>query len=137
MAFFTTTIYNAIMLSVSGGDISPLVGHNAFLRWEYMKQCAFQSEDGQTKYWSDAHVSEDFDIAIRFQVNMQLFALSSLTSLRTWYIFPAPHIVSLPPLDGHQLECMLHALSAALARSSVYPCPFTYQVSHSTDIVRA
>ncbi|MCJ1297120.1 hypothetical protein MMC34_008689, partial [Xylographa carneopallida] len=67
MAFFTKTIYNAIMLSVSGGDISPLVGHNAFLRWEHMKECASQSEDGQTKYWSDAHVSEDFDIAIRFQ----------------------------------------------------------------------
>ena len=68
MAFFTKTIYNAIMLSVSGGDISPLVGHNAFLRWAYMKECAFQGTDGQTKYWSDAHVSEDFDIAIRFQV---------------------------------------------------------------------
>ena len=68
MAFFTRTIYNAIMLSVSGGDISPLVGHNAFLRWEHMKECAFQGADGQTKYWSDAHVSEDFDIAIRFQV---------------------------------------------------------------------
>ncbi len=68
MAFFTKTIYKAIMLSVSGGDISPLVGHNAFLRWAHMKECAFQGADGQTKYWSDAHVSEDFDIAIRFQV---------------------------------------------------------------------
>ena len=72
MAFFTKTIYNAIMLSVSGGDISPLVGHNAFLRWAHMKECAFQGADGQTRYWSDAHVSEDFDIAIRFQVCSRL-----------------------------------------------------------------
>lgn len=68
MAFFTRTIYNAIMLSVSGGDISPLVGHNAFLRWGLMKDCAFQVADGKTRYWSETHVSEDFDIAIRFQV---------------------------------------------------------------------
>ena len=38
MAFFTDTIYNAIMVSVSGGDISPLVGHNAFLRWSAVKE---------------------------------------------------------------------------------------------------
>ena len=69
MAFFTKTIYNAIMVSVSGGDVSPLVGHNAFLRWSLMKECAFQDGAGQTKYWSEAHVSEDFDIAIRFQVS--------------------------------------------------------------------
>ena len=69
MAFFTKTIYNAIMVSVSGGDVSPLVGHNAFLRWALMKECAFEDEAGRTKYWSEAHVSEDFDIAIRFQVS--------------------------------------------------------------------
>ena len=69
MAFFTKTIYNAIMVSVSGGDVSPLVGHNAFLRWALMKECAFEDGAGRTKYWSEAHVSEDFDIAIRFQVS--------------------------------------------------------------------
>ena len=69
MAFFTNTIYNAIMVSVSGGDISPLVGHNAFLRWSAIKECAFvDPDDGKTKFWSDVHVSEDFDIAMRFQV---------------------------------------------------------------------
>ncbi len=69
MAFFTKTIYNAIMVSVSGGDVSPLVGHNAFLRWALMKECAFEDGAGRTKYWSEAHVSEDFDMAIRFQVS--------------------------------------------------------------------
>ena len=70
MAFFTSTIYNAIMVSVSGGDISPLVGHNAFLRWSAIKECAFvDPDDGKTKFWSDVHVSEDFDIAMRFQVH--------------------------------------------------------------------
>jgi hypothetical protein len=70
MAFFTRTIYYAIMVSVSGGDISPLVGHNAFLRWSAVKECAFvDTMDGnKTKYWSDSNVSEDFNIAMRFQV---------------------------------------------------------------------
>lgn len=74
MAFFTNTIYNAIMVSVSGGDISPLVGHNAFLRWSAIKECAFvDPDDGKTKFWSDVHVSEDFDIAMRFQVHYPPF----------------------------------------------------------------
>lgn len=35
IAHFTENIYDiGIALSVSGGDPAPLVGHNAFLRWE-------------------------------------------------------------------------------------------------------
>lgn len=59
-----------MQVSVSGGDISPLVGHNAFLRWSAVKECAFtDAADGKMKYWSEAHVSEDFDLAMRFQVD--------------------------------------------------------------------
>lgn len=60
-------------LSVSGGDIAPLVGHNAFLRWDALQQCAFvDPADGVRKFWSESHVSEDFDCALRFQVS-QIF----------------------------------------------------------------
>ncbi len=60
-----------MQVSVSGGDISPLVGHNAFLRWSAVKECAFTDPaDGRMKYWSEAHVSEDFDLAMRFQVKL-------------------------------------------------------------------
>ena len=55
---------------VAGGDVAPLVGHNAFLRWSAIKDCAFMdSSDGQLKYWSEAHVSEDFDMSVRMQIH--------------------------------------------------------------------
>ena len=58
-----------LQLSVSGGDIAPLVGHNAFLRWDALQHCAFSDPaDGVRKFWSESHVSEDFDCALRFQV---------------------------------------------------------------------
>ncbi|KAG5220997.1 CAZyme family GT [Salix suchowensis] len=43
-------------------------GHNAFLRWSAMKEAAFVDKDGQKKYWSEEHVSEDFDMAMRVQL---------------------------------------------------------------------
>ena len=65
----TETQLGALQLSVSGGDIAPLVGHNAFLRWDALQKCAFvDAADGMRKFWSESHVSEDFDCALRFQV---------------------------------------------------------------------
>ena len=62
--------HRILQLSVSGGDIAPLVGHNAFLRWDALQRCAFTDPaDGVRKFWSEAHVSEDFDCALRFQVS--------------------------------------------------------------------
>lgn len=41
---FTRTIYfQGIAVSVAFGDIAPLVGHNAFLRWSAMKQVGVSS----------------------------------------------------------------------------------------------
>ncbi|CAN0247057.1 unnamed protein product [Ectocarpus fasciculatus] len=69
IAHFTENIYDiGIALSVSGGDPAPLVGHNAFLRWNAMKAVSWK-EDGMTKFWSEAHVSEDFDMSLRLQTN--------------------------------------------------------------------
>lgn len=46
--------------------MAPFVGHNAFLRWKAMQSIAF-TEDGKIKFWSEMHVSEDFDISLRLQ----------------------------------------------------------------------
>jgi hypothetical protein len=67
ISFFTKKIYMVgIAASVCMGDTAPLVGHNAFLRWSSVKKVAFYDEDDKrTKYWSESHVSEDFDLYIR------------------------------------------------------------------------
>ena len=45
------------------------MGHNAFLRWAAIQEVAFtDAADGKTKFWSEAHVSEDFDRALRLQL---------------------------------------------------------------------
>ncbi|KAJ5160387.1 uncharacterized protein N7482_007391 [Penicillium canariense] len=69
IAYFTDVVYTAIKYGVGGGDVSPFVGHNAFLRWKAIQSIQFvDPSDGQTKWWSDAHVSEDFDISLRLQM---------------------------------------------------------------------
>jgi hypothetical protein len=58
-----------MQVSVAGGDCSPLVGHNAFIRWSALQACAgVNPADGRPEHWSTAHVSEDFEMAMRFQV---------------------------------------------------------------------
>lgn len=69
VAYFTDVVYTAIKYGVGSGDVSPFVGHNAFLRWKAIQSIQFvDPSDGQTKWWSDAHVSEDFDISLRLQM---------------------------------------------------------------------
>ena len=71
------------------------MGHNAFLRWKAIQSVAFE-EDGKgkntcdklipwmtlanyslVKYWSDSHVSEDFDQALRLQIAGFIIRLAS------------------------------------------------------------
>lgn len=68
VAFFTNLIYTAIRFGVASGDVAPFVGHNAILRWSALQEVAFRDEEGVEKFWSEAHVSEDFDMALRLQV---------------------------------------------------------------------
>jgi len=69
VTWFTNLIYTAITFMVSAGDACPFVGHNAVLRWQAIQDAAaFTDEDGYEKYWSESHVSEDFDMALRLQV---------------------------------------------------------------------
>ncbi|KAG9258543.1 glycosyl transferase family group 2-domain-containing protein [Emericellopsis atlantica] len=67
ITFFTHLIYTAIRYTVSNGDVAPFVGHNAFLRWSAVQNVAYQDDDGYDKYWSESHVSEDFDMSLRLQ----------------------------------------------------------------------
>ncbi|KAF2148423.1 hypothetical protein K461DRAFT_247893 [Myriangium duriaei CBS 260.36] len=67
ITYFTDLVYTSITFGVAGGDVAPFVGHNAFLRWKAIQSIAFE-EDGKTKFWSENHVSEDFDVSLRLQM---------------------------------------------------------------------
>lgn len=69
VTWFTRLIYTAITFAVALGDACPFVGHNAILRWRALQDAAsYTDEDGYEKFWSESHVSEDFDMALRLQV---------------------------------------------------------------------
>lgn len=67
ITFFTNLIYTAIRFCVANGDVAPFVGHNAILRWSAIQQVGHYDDDGYEKFWSEAHVSEDFDMSLRLQ----------------------------------------------------------------------
>jgi cellulose synthase/poly-beta-1,6-N-acetylglucosamine synthase-like glycosyltransferase len=67
VAYFTEIIYLSIRFAVGNGDAAPFVGHNAFLRWKAMQSVRFTEKDGRELFWSESHVSEDFDMALRLQ----------------------------------------------------------------------
>ena len=84
ITFFTNLIYTAIRYAVANGDVSPFVGHNAFLRWSALQEVSFEEDNAHDdtltagekdpnsttpyeKFWSESHVSEDFDISLRLQ----------------------------------------------------------------------
>ncbi|KAG6876941.1 hypothetical protein C0993_011855 [Termitomyces sp. T159_Od127] len=63
---FTRRINRCISLGCANGEVAPFVGHNAFLRWSAVQDAAFvDPADGLRKQWSEANVSEDFDLALR------------------------------------------------------------------------
>ncbi|KAK9773307.1 hypothetical protein SCAR479_10036 [Seiridium cardinale] len=62
-------VYTAIEYGVGTGDVSPFVGHNAFLHWKALQSIEFvDTTHVQQKHWSDGHVSEDLDISPRLQM---------------------------------------------------------------------
>jgi len=68
ITFFTHLIYTAIRFAVANGDVAPFVGHNAVLRWSAVQSIAYDCpDDSREKFWSEATVSEDFDMALRLQ----------------------------------------------------------------------
>ncbi|KAE8454018.1 hypothetical protein EG329_007794 [Mollisiaceae sp. DMI_Dod_QoI] len=79
ITFFTNLIYTAICYTVANGDVSPFVGHNAILRWSALQEVSYEDEDGYEKFWSESHVSEDFDMSLRLQVAGYIIRLGSYT----------------------------------------------------------
>lgn len=77
ITFFTNLIYTAIEYTVANGDVAPFVGHNAILRWSAIQQVSYTDEDGYEKFWSESHVSEDFDMSLRLQCHGYIIRLSS------------------------------------------------------------
>lgn len=77
ITFFTNLIYTAIRYTVSNGDVAPFVGHNAILRWSAIQQVSYFDEDEREKFWSESHVSEDFDMSLRLQVNGYIIRLAA------------------------------------------------------------
>ncbi len=76
IAFFTNLVYAAIRYTVSNGDVAPFVGHNALLRWSAIQRVAYEDEDGYQKFWSESHVSEDFDMSLRLQCKGYIIRLA-------------------------------------------------------------
>lgn len=77
IAFFTNLIYTAIRYTVANGDVAPFVGHNAVLRWTALQSISYQDADGYEKFWSESHVSEDFDMSLRLQCAGYIVRLAS------------------------------------------------------------
>ncbi|ODA83594.1 hypothetical protein RJ55_02109 [Drechmeria coniospora] len=77
ITFFTNLIYSAIRYTVSNGDVAPFVGHNAVLRWSAIQQVSYRDEDGYDKFWSESHVSEDFDMSLRLQCTGYIIRLAA------------------------------------------------------------
>ncbi|KAF2475919.1 uncharacterized protein BDR25DRAFT_89438 [Lindgomyces ingoldianus] len=77
ITFFTNLVYTAIRFSVGSGEVGPFVGHNAFLRWQAVQSVGVHEDGGYVAFWSESHVSEDFDIALRLQVTGNVVRLAS------------------------------------------------------------
>ncbi|KAJ6260902.1 hypothetical protein Dda_3563 [Drechslerella dactyloides] len=80
ITYFTNLIYSSIRFVCGSGDIAPFVGHNAFLRWQAVQSVAYRA-DGREYYWSESHVSEDFDLALRLQVAGNIVRLATYHGL--------------------------------------------------------
>jgi len=67
IAYFTNLIYTCITYAVAPGDVGPFVGHNAFLRWSALQEMMWSGPNGERKWWSESHVSEDFEMSLKLQ----------------------------------------------------------------------
>jgi cellulose synthase/poly-beta-1,6-N-acetylglucosamine synthase-like glycosyltransferase len=81
ITFFTNLIYTAIQFAVGLGETAPFVGHNSFLRWEAVQSVGRTNIEGESSdfvaYWSESHVSEDFDMALRLQIAGNIVRLAT------------------------------------------------------------
>jgi hypothetical protein len=56
----------------ANGEVTPFVGHNAFLCWSALQDAAYNNpgNNNMKKIWSETDVSEDFDMVLRPQVDL-------------------------------------------------------------------
>lgn len=81
IAHFTRRINRCISMACANGEVAPFVGHNAFLRWSALQDAAFvDPADGKKKIWSEANVSEDFDMALRLQLKSYIIRWASYSN---------------------------------------------------------
>lgn len=67
-AYFTQCIYFSLQWATSAGDTAAFVGHNAFLRWSALQEVStYDEENFMVKWWSESHVSEDFEMSLKLQ----------------------------------------------------------------------
>lgn len=66
MAYFTMFVSESMRFMTAGGDVCPFIGHNAFMRWSAL-QALGTDTDGQMRWWSEVHVSEDFEVSMKLQ----------------------------------------------------------------------
>jgi len=90
ICYFTNLVYSSIRFAVGSGEAAPFLGHNAFIRWSAVQEVASDTQEaasdiqgaagdqdvandarqgGYTRFWSESNVSEDFDMALRLQIN--------------------------------------------------------------------
>jgi cellulose synthase/poly-beta-1,6-N-acetylglucosamine synthase-like glycosyltransferase len=77
ITFFTNLVYASIRYGVSNGDVAPFVGHNAILRWSALQDVAFDEGEQKNLFWSESHVSEDFDMSLRLQIKGYITRLAA------------------------------------------------------------
>lgn len=65
LAHFTSNNYFGTRYVVASGDSTPFFGHNAFLRFSAVQDVAEVGADGHKKWWSEDHVSEDFELSLK------------------------------------------------------------------------
>ncbi|KAF1926166.1 uncharacterized protein M421DRAFT_102537 [Didymella exigua CBS 183.55] len=82
IAYFTNLVYSSIRFAVGSGEAAPFVGHNAFIRWSAVQDVAVDvpADDGYIRFWSENNVSEDFDMAIRLQIDGYILRLANYHS---------------------------------------------------------
>lgn len=68
IAYFTQCIYFSLQWATSAGDTAAFVGHNAILRWSALQEVSTYDEvEKRTIWWSESHVSEDFEMSLKLQ----------------------------------------------------------------------
>lgn len=81
ITWFTHYIYRSITLCAAGGDVAPFVGHNAFIRWTAVQEIVQDTPGSDYKtWWSEEHVSEDFEMALKLQILGYVVRLAGYTN---------------------------------------------------------